>query len=99
MTADDYLTVIWTSAAEFPGYLATALLIDRVGRKKSIFLLSLISVVCTFSLVKCSDMSRAVIVALLFCSRGTIAGWMQVLFVYTPEVYATKLRSLAMGEI
>ncbi len=99
MTGDDYLAVIWTATGEFPGYIAAVLLIDRIGRKKSMAVLALISVISTFSLAKCGAMSTSLIAVLLFCSRGSIAGWYQVLFVYTPEVYTTTLRAVALGEI
>ena len=93
------MALIWASIAEFPGYLAAILLIDQIGRKKSIAVLSLISVVSMFCLAKCTVMSRSFLTIMLFCSRGSITGWMQVLIAYTPEVYATRLRAVAMGEI
>lgn len=34
----------------------------------------------------------------LFTARGAAAGFFQTVYVYTPEVYPTKLRALAMGE-
>ncbi len=99
LTSNDYMALIWASIAEFPGYLAAILLIDQIGRKKSIAVLSLISVVSMFCLAKCTVMSRSFLTIMLFCSRGSITGWMQVLIAYTPEVYATRLRAVAMGEI
>ena len=32
---NDYLTVMWTTAAESPGVIITALIIERIGRKKT----------------------------------------------------------------
>lgn len=31
----DYVTVLWTTAAEAPGLIITALIIERIGRKKT----------------------------------------------------------------
>ena len=99
MTENDYLTVIVTTAAEFPAYIVAISLIDLIGRKKTMALMLLIAAVSTFCLTKCRLMSRGVIELLLFCSRGAAAGWAQVLYVYTPEVYATKLRAVAIGRL
>ena len=41
---------------------------------------------------------RWFIVIVLFTARGAAAGFFQTVYVYTPEVYPTKLRALAMGE-
>ena len=41
---------------------------------------------------------RWFIVLVLFTARGAAAGFFQTVYVYTPEVYPTKLRALAMGE-
>ena len=42
--------------------------------------------------------NRWIIVLVLFTARGAAAGFFQTVYVYTPEVYPTKLRALAMGE-
>ena len=41
---------------------------------------------------------RWIIVLVLFTARGAAAGFFQTVYVYTPEVYPTKLRALAMSE-
>ena len=40
---------------------------------------------------------RWFVVVVLFVARGAAAGFFQTVYVYTPEVYPTKLRALAMG--
>ena len=41
---------------------------------------------------------RWFVVIVLFTARGVAAGFFQTVYVYTPEVYPTKLRALAMGK-
>ena len=51
--------------------------------------------------VKCKQRElksrRWFVVVVLFTARGVAAGFFQTVYVYTPEVYPTKLRALAMG--
>ena len=41
--------------------------------------------------------TRWFVVVVLFVAGGAAAGFFQTVYVYTPEVYPTKLRALAMG--
>ncbi len=97
LTGDDYQKLILTTLAEFPGTFLALLLIDRLGRKKTLALQSAIFAVSMLCLVECGE-SREFIVLVLFTARGVAAGFFQTVYVYTPEVYQTKLRALAMGK-
>ncbi len=85
--------------AEFPGFFAAAMLVDRIGRKKTMALLAIIAMVSVACLTECSLMSKWVVGVLLFCGRGSAVGCYQTLLLYTPEVYPTRLRALAMGNV
>ena len=97
MTGSDYVELLWTTFAEFPGYLFALILIDPLGRKKSMALQLLIFSLATLTLLGCGGMSKAAMGIALFVARGTAAGVYQTLYVYTPEVYPTNVRALAMG--
>ncbi|XP_068191543.1 synaptic vesicle 2-related protein-like [Antennarius striatus] len=95
LTSDDYKDLLWTTLAEFPGVLFITLIIDRIGRTKSMatcfFMLSL------FILPLYACIGRISATVVIFIARAFICGGLQVVFVYTPEVYPTENRALAMG--
>eukprot|EP01118_Nematostelium_gracile_P002562 TRINITY_DN1278_c0_g1_i2.p1 TRINITY_DN1278_c0_g1~~TRINITY_DN1278_c0_g1_i2.p1 ORF type:complete len:509 (-),score=104.22 TRINITY_DN1278_c0_g1_i2:167-1693(-) len=91
----DYLDIVITTAAELPGILLTAAIIDRLGRKKTQALDFCVAGVCSFLLFVCA--SRTVETIFLFVIRAAITGAFQAVYVYTPEVYPTSIRSTAMG--
>ena len=96
LKTDDYVQLVWTTCAEFPGTVLALLLIDRLGRKKTLALQAAIFALATLCLVECGG-SRWFFVTVLFTARGAAMGFFQTLYVYTSEVYPTKLRALAMG--
>ncbi|XP_059486763.1 synaptic vesicle 2-related protein [Neocloeon triangulifer] len=96
LSASDYMDLLWTTLAEFPGIFATIFVIERFGRKKTIaaqFLVYTVSMV----LLQLSMDNRAYLTGMLFVSRGIVAGIFQAAYVYTPEVYPTPLRAVGVG--
>ena len=91
----DYLNLLWTSLAEFPGIILCLVLIEVVGRKKAISLQLGIYVIFTFTLCFC--LPTSLLTLFLFVARGAVAGGFQALYVYTPEIYATEVRSIGLG--
>jgi len=70
--------------SEFPGLLLAALLVDRIGRKRSMGGMLLM---CGAFLAPLSvQLGEGLVTTLLFCSRTCIMGSFAVLYVYTPEV-------------
>ena len=63
LKTDDYVQLVWTTFAEFPGTVLALLLIDRIGRKKSLALQAAIFTLATLCLVGCGG-SRSVIWAI-----------------------------------
>ena len=96
LTSDDYVKVLWTTFAEFPGTLLAIAIIDVAGRKLTFTILFLIYSVSVVSLAWCY-VGKAYLLTALFLARGTSAGVFQVVYVYTPEVFPTNLRAAAMG--
>uniref|UniRef100_A0A3Q3AF91 Synaptic vesicle 2-related protein-like n=1 Tax=Kryptolebias marmoratus TaxID=37003 RepID=A0A3Q3AF91_KRYMA len=85
LTSDDYKDLLWTTLAEFPDYL---------GRKKSMAICFFMFSLFVLPLFACIGVALTVFI---FISRAFISGGYQVVFVYTPEVFPTETRALAMG--
>ncbi|XP_017784230.1 PREDICTED: synaptic vesicle 2-related protein [Nicrophorus vespilloides] len=92
----DYMDLLWTTLAEFPGIFATIFTIEKFGRKKTMAVQFVIYAVCVCFLVVCTE-KRAFLTFMLFLARGIIAGVFQAAYVYTPEVYPTSLRAVGVG--
>ncbi|KAM4532976.1 synaptic vesicle 2-related protein isoform 2-T2 [Fundulus diaphanus] len=95
LTSDDYKDLLWTTLAEFPGLLIILFAVDYLGRKKSMALCFFMFSLCILPLFAC--IGRIALTIFIFISRAFISGGYQVVFVYTPEVFPTEIRALAMG--
>jgi len=94
-TTSDYTAVFVTSLAEAPGLLIAALLIDSKGRLWCLRLgMSLCSVCILLLLLNGGKVLQLV---LLFCSRACVEGTFSILYVYTPELYPTEIRSFGLA--
>lgn len=93
----DYMDLLWTTLAEFPGIFSTIYIIERIGRKKTMaFQLVMFAIVVCF-LSKACEVSRFMLTVGLFLARGLVAGVFQAAYVYTPELYPTYLRSTGVS--
>ena len=92
---NDYWNLAWTSTGDIPGLFITAILVDLIGRKPSIISASIAFGVTCLLLLIC--MKKTLMVALLYIARAIISATFQTLYVYTPEVYPTEVRALAVG--
>ncbi|XP_058473459.1 synaptic vesicle 2-related protein [Solea solea] len=95
LTSADYKDLLWTTLAEFPGLLVIIFAIEYLGRKKSMALCFLMFSLFLLPLYAC--IGRTALTISIFIARAFIAGGYQVVFVYTPEVFPTENRALAMG--
>lgn len=95
LTLKDYTDMMWTTLAEFPGIIVTMLCIEKLGRKKTMAVQFFLTAVCYFLLFICSG--RTMMTIFIFGVRGFISGAFQGFYVYTPEVYPTVIRALALG--
>ena len=81
----DYTHLLWTTLAEFPGIVLTVLLIDKIGRRKTMMAIMLLLCISLCFLFKCS-LDRVFITVILFFIRGLASGVFQAAYVYTAEV-------------
>ncbi|GMT21225.1 hypothetical protein PFISCL1PPCAC_12522, partial [Pristionchus fissidentatus] len=95
LTRSDYFDLLTASLAEFPGLIITALIIEWVGRKKTMALEFSVFGLATYLLYFC--LNRNTVIALIFIGRAFISGAFQCAYVYTPEVYPTTLRASGLG--
>ena len=97
LSQGDYMDLLWTTLAEFPGIFSTIYIIEKVGRKKTMaFQLMMFAMVVCF-LGRACRLSRFVLTISLFLARGLIAGVFQAAYVYTPELYPSYLRSAGVS--
>ncbi|KAJ4709123.1 organic cation/carnitine transporter 7-like [Melia azedarach] len=90
-----YINVFITSLAELPGLLLSAVIVDRIGRKMSMAITSILTFICLLPLV--IPQPAAITTALLFGARMFINGTYTVASIYAPEVYPTSLRATGSG--
>lgn len=96
LNSSDYVKLVWTTFAEFPGSILCVLLIDTIGRRKTLAVMSFGFAISTLGVVECAA-SKTVLVILLFCSRGFATALLQCVYVYTSEAYPTYMRAAAIG--
>ncbi|CAG0885264.1 unnamed protein product [Darwinula stevensoni] len=96
LESSDYVDLLWTSLAEFPGILLTLLIIEWLGRKRTMALEFFVFALSVVLLFFCYS-GRTALTAILFVARGVVAGVFQAAYVYTPEVYPTSLRAAGVG--
>lgn len=95
LTNADYLSIMFANAAELPGLLAAAILLDRCGRKATIAGFFLTSAVL-ITLLAVPALHRFGVV-IVFLARASALGFNQSLWVTTSEAYPTSLRATGLG--
>eukprot|EP00736_Rhodelphis_marinus_P011641 Rmarinus@m.2384 len=95
LTHDEFSDILVTSFGELPGLLLTAVIINNIGRKKTLSVELLLTGLCAVLVMPCT--SRAFETTMLFGIRMFVSGAFQAAYVYTPEVYPTALRSTGLG--
>ncbi|XP_006817913.1 synaptic vesicle 2-related protein-like [Saccoglossus kowalevskii] len=95
LSTKDYVDLLWTSIAEFPGLVITFFIIEWIGRKKTMAVEFLVFSLFTFLICICT--TRTVLTIFLFIARAFISGAFQAAYVYTPEVYPTTVRAIGLG--
>lgn len=92
LSGSDYIDILWTTLAEFPGIFSTIFLIEKIGKKLTMVIQLLLFAIVVYFLSRACLLSRFVLTLGLFLSRGLIAGVFQAAYVYTPEMYPNYLR-------
>ena len=94
-TSSSYTAIFITALAEAPGLLVAALLIDSKGRVWCLRAGMALCSIAIFSLL--FHGGKVLQLILLFVSRAAIEGTFSVLYVYTPELYPTTIRSFGLA--
>ncbi|XP_068609302.1 synaptic vesicle 2-related protein-like [Brachionichthys hirsutus] len=95
LTSADYKSLLWTTFAEVPGIFAVLWIMERIGRRKTMALCLFIFSLLILPLYAC--IGRVALTICIFIARAFIIGVFQVVYIYTPEVFPTENRALAMG--
>ncbi|XP_065892911.1 putative transporter svop-1 [Dysidea avara] len=95
LTKSDYIHIVWTTCAEFPGTAWIIVLLLLIGRKKSMAITTLAAAIFYGLLFLCLD--KVVLTVFLFGVRGFATGFFQAIYLYTPEVYPTAVRAFGMS--
>ncbi|XP_071946312.1 synaptic vesicle 2-related protein-like [Antedon mediterranea] len=95
MSTEDYIDFIKTTFAEFIGIFFNIIVVDRFGRKPTLALVCILF--GGFTSLQQFCLSRSSMVLFLFCARGSVSAMFNILYIYTPEVYPTSIRGLALG--
>lgn len=86
------------SLGEFPGILLSIILSDTVGRKIAVIIQFLLASLFTLLINICTGSSDNIVKTIfLFVSRACMSGGLQILYVYTPEMYPTHIRSSGLS--
>lgn len=94
-TDQNFIDLLWTSAAEFPGILVFTFLVECCQRKVLMFAACLMSSIFVFLLLL--PVTKIVILLFLFAARGLISAIFQLTFIMTAEAFPTTMRAVAMG--
>ena len=91
----DYLEIFIDTAAETVGFTICFFTIDSIGRRRTMLIFLFASAMSLWPLaLSGSDIYQT---ALLFAARTSITGSFNALFVYTPELFPTDVRTFGMG--
>ena len=87
-----FTEIMVATIAEMPGLLASILLVDRIGRKRSqtLFFVIVTAVLFLLAIVPRTGGGDTF---LLFLARGASMGAFTIVFLYTPERYPTRFRN------
>jgi len=94
-TVDLYQSLVISAFAQFPGYLTSMLLVERIGRKKTLALFLILGGVSGLVFATAQD-AVTLIVSLVFVSFFNLGAWGAV-YPYTSELFPTQYRALGFG--
>ena len=100
-TTGEYVSLVVTNGAELPGLFVAYLLLDRIGRQKSIQVFFGACGVCCLALLVSTSFSQPsplwLRTLIVFGARAAALGFNQSLWIYTALFYPTKQRNRGLG--
>ena len=100
-TTGEYVSLVVTNGAELPGLFVAYLLLDRIGRQKSIQVFFGACGVCCIALLVSTSFSQPsplwLRTLIVFGARAAALGFNQSLWIYTALFYPTKQRNRGLG--
>ena len=96
LTSGEYADIFFSSLAEVPGVLIAVAVIDRIGRRGSMALTLAATAVFTFP-IAFKSIGVGIRDVALFCSRSAAFASFTILYVFTGEIYPTRIRSSGLG--
>ncbi|KQK14040.1 organic cation/carnitine transporter 7 isoform X2 [Brachypodium distachyon] len=93
--ANVYKDTFFTSLAEIPGLILSAVLVEWLGRKATMW--CMLFTCCAFLEPLVLHQNELLTTALLFGARACAMGSSTVICLYAPEVYPTSVRSTGVG--
>jgi hypothetical protein len=83
---NEYVSIVWANAGEIPGLFIAALLLDSIGRKRTIAaLFSVAGAIFVILALDLDGLSHTLNLGLVFCARAASLGFNQSLWVRTFE--------------
>ncbi|GIY13348.1 synaptic vesicle 2-related protein [Caerostris darwini] len=94
-TRQNYIDLLWTSAAEFPGLIVFTFLVERMRRKTLLCCACIISSILSVLLLL--KVHKILNLLILFAARAILVSIFQLNYIMTSEAYPTTMRAVAMG--
>lgn len=97
LSGNMYLNYIATAAIEIPGFWTAVLLLDRVGRRVTLFCGFMICAICCIAFAFVSKSMYILSLILYLTGKYCIGLVMTSLYLYTAELYPTRYRHSFLG--
>ncbi|XP_022829592.1 organic cation transporter protein-like [Spodoptera litura] len=97
LTGNMYLNYIATAAIEIPGYWTAVLVLDRVGRRPTLFCGFMICAICCLAFAFIPKSMYTLSLILYLIGKYCIGLVMTSLYLYTAELYPTRYRHSFLG--
>lgn len=95
MSTWGYVSILVTAIAEIPGLLLAGILVDKIGRKRSLTTMMSICSVCFLLLA--IEQAGTLATVVQFAARASAMASFTLSYIYVSEVYPTSVRSLGTG--
>ncbi|XP_047989458.1 organic cation transporter protein-like [Leguminivora glycinivorella] len=97
LSGNMYLNYVATAAVEIPGYWTAVLVLDRVGRKVTLFTGYMLCAICCISFAFIPNNMYGLSLAVYLTGKFSIAAVFTSLYLYTSELYPTRHRHSFLG--